>query len=218
MGGRIIPSILAADQERLQEAVKKVESCCKALHIDVMDARFVPDESYSPDIVELLDTSLHKQVHLMTLEPDKKIEAYAAAGADTIIIHAEAFKSDKNAIDTLKKIKQLGITAGISINPDTSVENIKGILKEDCIDLVLVMTVHPGKSGQEMIIKVLDKIKGIKDINDSVDVEVDGGINRSTIGKAEEAGADLFVAGEAVFSGDDPAKAVENLEEGLKEK
>lgn len=209
MAKQIIPSILSANRKELQSYVKMIEPYVKAIHIDVMDGRFVPEESFCPETVELLKTKLHKEVHLMTINPEKDIEDYAAAGAGTIIIHAEVFDSDEKLTETLKKIKKLKIKAGISINPETPVSKIKPVLKD--ADLVLVMTVHPGKGGQQMIPECLEKVREIRKLNKKIAIEVDGGINKDTIKDAAKAGADRLVVGSAIFCQKYPVKAMKSL-------
>lgn len=212
----IIPSILAADPHNLQTAVKKVEHCVKKIHIDIMDGKFVEGKTFGPEIVELLDTKLHKQVHLMAMNPELLIEEYAAAGAKTLIIHEESFDSTEKLRDVLKRIKKLGRKAGVSLNPETPVMMIKPVLKD--IDLVLVMTVHPGRGGQEMIMKTLEKVRQIRKLRRKIDIEVDGGVNKKTISKAAEAGANMFVCGYSIFSQQDPAEAIKELRKAVKNK
>lgn len=206
----IIPSLLGADQNILEKSVKKIEYHVKTVHIDVMDGQFVPQETFGPEIVELLDTRLHKEVHLMTLEPEKKIEEYAAVGAGTIIVHAEVFDDVEELRAVLKKIKKLKAWAGVSIEPETPVEKIRPVLKD--ANLVLVMTVHPGRGGQKMLMECLDKVKKIRRLNKKIDIEVDGGVNKETIRQAVKAGANKLVAGSAIFSHKDPLKGIVELE------
>jgi ribulose-phosphate 3-epimerase len=197
----IAPSILSADFTRLGEQIAEVESAgANWLHVDVMDGHFVPNLTMGPFIVEACRrvTKIPLDVHLMIETPENLLEAFAIAGASTLIVHVEACP-DIN--QTLKKIKLLGCKAGVSLNPTTPASDIEPAL--DLADQVLVMTVHPGYSGQvfmpEIITKVIDIRRRLDEIHSLAWLEVDGGISAATISRVWEAGADAFVAASAIF-------------------
>ncbi len=202
---KIAPSILSADFTRLGEEISAVEKAgADYIHVDVMDGRFVPNITMGPMIVEAARrvTRLPLDVHLMIVEPDLFIDDFVQAGADIITIHAEA---SVHLHRSLEKIRKAGVRAGVSLNPATSSHVIDYVLEN--LDLVLVMTVNPGFGGQKFIEAVLPKIEKIRGTLDSrgldTEIEVDGGIGPGTIGKVSSAGADVFVAGSAVFGSGD---------------
>ena len=201
---QLSPSILAADYDRLVEQVAQVEKCgVKWLHLDIMDGEFVPATSFGVDTVAMLrpGSDLFFDVHLMVVDPDKDIAKFATAGADMIVVHVEACE-DVDA--TIAQIKAAGCKAGVSIKPDTSIDCLKDIL--DKLDMILIMTVEPGYGGQQYIESSTEKIRSLKAMVDeqglSVDIEVDGGICKDNIDEVLEAGANIIVAGSAVFQGD----------------
>ncbi len=207
----VLPSLLLCDFGNLEREIQRLEEAgVAALHLDVMDGVFVPNFSYGMTIVAALRklTELPLDVHLMMVNPEKYIQQFYDAGADIITIHAEATE-DAPAI--LKKIRELGAASGIAINPDTPVTKIAGAI--EYADLVLAMSVHAGFGGQSFIESVLSKFDEIRSLPGGQDVilEIDGGINVDTIGLAAEKGAELLVAGSAVFKQDDYATAMENL-------
>jgi len=198
----VAPSILSADFSRLGEEIKEIEKAgADWVHIDVMDGHFVPNITIGPIVVSKIRkiSNLFFDVHLMIENPEKYIESFSKAGADLITIHAEACEDKKTLID---KIKKLDCKAGISINPETSVDEIKDFIKD--VDLILVMSVHPGFGGQSFISDVVPKIKEIRKIIDKtgkdIYLEVDGGINEKTAKIVKENGADVLVAGNYIFS------------------
>ena len=206
---KVAPSIIAADQSRLGEEVKRVERAgCDLLHIDVMDGHFVPNITIGPDVVRALDkiTDLALDVHLMISNPQKYIKAFSQAGADYITIHIEACKN--NAPETVAQIKAQGKKAGVSLNPATSLSTIKKLLKE--VDLVLVMSVNPGFSGQKFMLSVLPKIKSLRKIFKG-DIAVDGGINQDTARYAVSCGANILASGSFIFEAKNPRRAIQNL-------
>lgn len=198
----IAPSILSADFARLGEEVAAVERAgADWIHVDVMDGRFVPNITLGPPIVKALRraTKLPLDVHLMIVEPERYVDAFAEAGADTITIHVEACT---HLHRTLCHIKSLGKRAGVTMNPSTHEGTIRYVI--DVVDQVLVMSVNPGFGGQSFIRETLPKVAAIRTMIDergrAVDLEIDGGITKETAPEAIAAGARVLVAGNAVFS------------------
>jgi ribulose-phosphate 3-epimerase len=212
-GIRIAPSILAADFSRLGEQVKAVESGgADWVHVDVMDGHFVPNITIGPLIVETVKehTSLPLDVHLMIEQPERYVGDFVKAGADIVGVHAETCP---NLHRSVAQIREAGARACVVLNPATPASALEYVL--DDVDQVLVMTVNPGFGGQRFITGMLPKIETIRHwIDDrglSVDLEVDGGIASDTIASARRAGADVFVAGTAVFGAPDFAVAIAEL-------
>ncbi len=211
---KIAASILSADFARLGEQVRAVESAgADRIQVDVMDGRFVPNITFGPQAIRALRplTRLALEAHLMVERPEDFIERFARAGADTIIVHQEATPHLHRAI---QQIHSLGKKAGVALNPSTPVELLAEVLPS--LQLVLVMTVNPGFGGQEFIPETLVKIrqvrKVISDLGLDCEVEVDGGINVETAPRVVEAGANVLVAGSAVFgSKDGVAVAIQRL-------
>ena len=202
---KLAPSILSADFARLLEEVKKVENAgCEYLHIDVMDGHFVPNITLGPAIVKALrkDIKMVFDAHLMMENPDQYIKEFVDAGCDLIVVHQEACK---HLHRTIQNIKSYGIKAGVALNPATPIETIKYILED--IDMVLIMTVNPGFGGQSFIESMIPKIKELKSLIDKkglkVDIQVDGGIKPDNVDKVVKAGANIIVAGSAIFNSDD---------------
>jgi ribulose-phosphate 3-epimerase len=206
----VLPSLLASDFSELRQEIERVEAAgVSALHLDVMDGHFVPNISIGIPIVEAVRrvTDLPLDVHLMISRPEKYIEPFRKAGADGMTVHVEAVADPRPVLD---KIRSLGALAGVSLNPPTPLSAIEQCLPH--CDLVLVMSVMPGFGGQEFDASALEKLSTLRDRRD-VDalLEVDGGINPETIGECAEAGAELLVAGVAVFHTDDYAATIEQL-------
>ncbi|WP_102262157.1 ribulose-phosphate 3-epimerase [Mesobacillus jeotgali] len=210
---KIAPSILSADFARLGEEIKDVErGGADYIHVDVMDGHFVPNITIGPLIVEAIRpvTELPLDVHLMIENPDQYIEAFAKAGADYITVHVEA---SRHLHRTIQLIKSTGVKAGVVLNPATPVESLKHIIED--IDMVLLMSVNPGFGGQKFISSVLPKIRHVKELADSLnpelEIEVDGGVNEETAKLCIEAGANVLVAGSAVFNKEDRGAAIASL-------
>lgn len=210
---KIAPSILSADFARLGEEIKDVEAGgADYIHVDVMDGHYVPNITIGPLVVEAIRpiTDLPLDVHLMIEQPDQYIEAFARAGANYITVHVEACT---HLHRTIQLIKSYGVKAGVVLNPATPAEMVKPILED--VDMVLLMTVNPGFGGQKFISSVLPKITAIRQWADEkgqdLEIEVDGGVNEETAQLCVEAGANVLVAGSAVFNQKDRAKAIAAL-------
>ena len=212
---KLAPSILSADFARLLEDVKKVEKAgCEYLHIDVMDGHFVPNITLGPGIVKSLrkDVNMVFDAHLMIENPDNYIKEFADAGCDIIVVHQEACT---HLHRTIQNIKSHGVKAGVALNPATPIETIKYVLQD--VDMVLLMSVNPGFGGQSYIPVVTEKIKELKALIDKmnldIDIEVDGGVKPSNIAEVVNAGANVIVAGSAIFNAGNIYEAVKSLRE-----
>jgi ribulose-phosphate 3-epimerase len=203
------PSLLSADFNRLGEAIDIIDSAgAEYIHIDVMDGMFVPSISYGMPVIKSIRKSTGKvfDVHLMINEPIRYISDFVDSGADIITVHVEACA---DVVATLEKIKSCGVKAGITLNPDTPVSAIEAYMP--MVDMVLVMSVNPGFGGQKFITSSIDKLKEVRRLrqekNLDFDIEIDGGINLDNLASVLEAGANVIVAGSAIYSGD----AAENV-------
>lgn len=203
------PSILSADFTKLGEEIETIDNAgAEYIHVDVMDGMFVPSISYGMPVIKSIRKSTGKvfDVHLMISEPIRYIADFAASGADMITVHVEACS---DVVATIEKIREYKLKVGITLNPDTPVSAIKPYLNR--VDMVLIMSVNPGFGGKKFITSSVDKIKEVKRLRDelnlSYDIEVDGGINIDNLATVLEAGANVIVAGSAIFRGD----AAENV-------
>jgi len=210
----ILPSLLAADFGRLADEIVRAEaSGAEALHLDVMDAHFVPNLSFGPDVVALAKRAapgFYRNVHLMMSRPDLYLDTFAAAGAQTIQVHVEA---DCDLHAELRRIRALGLKNAIVLNPETPVERLEPYLGE--IDEVLVMTVRPGYGGQKFIAACLPKVSWLRTRHPELDIMVDGGVNGETAVLAARAGANQFVAGSYLFKQKDMKVAVEDMRKSV---
>lgn len=210
---KIAPSILSADFAKLGEEIKDVEhGGADYIHVDVMDGHFVPNITIGPLIVKSIRpiTNLPLDVHLMIENPDQYIPAFAKAGADIISVHVEACP---HLHRTVHLIKEQGKKAGVVLNPATPVEMIQHILPD--VDLVLLMTVNPGFGGQSFILSVLPKIQQVRQMVDElgldIEIEVDGGVNEETAKQCIQAGANVLVAGSAIYNKENRAEAIQKI-------
>ncbi len=210
---RIAPSILAADFTRLGEEVARVQSAgVEFLHVDVMDGHFVPNITFGPPVLAALRrvTRVPLDVHLMIADPDRYIDAFVAAGAAIVTVHAEV---TPHLNRTVRRIREQGAQAGVAINPSTPVHVLEEIVTD--VDLVLVMSVNPGFTGQQFLPASVRKIEAVRHLISDRDghavVEVDGGIDQSNVGLVAGAGASIVVAGASIFHAPDPAAAVQAL-------
>jgi ribulose-phosphate 3-epimerase len=215
---RIAPSILSADFGRLADEVRAAEAAgADWIHVDVMDGRFVPNITIGPVVVEAVRraTKLPLDVHLMIVEPERYVEAFAKAGADVISVHAEV---SPHLHRTLQAIRAAGAKPAVALNPSTPLSAVEWVLG-DC-EMVLCMSVNPGFGGQSYIDEVTGKVRQLREMADArgqaLEIEVDGGLKPETIGRAAEAGANVFVAGTAVFGARDYAAAISALRQHAK--
>jgi ribulose-phosphate 3-epimerase len=210
---RIAPSILSADFGRLADEVRAVEAAgADWIHVDVMDGRFVPNITIGPLVVEAVRkvTRLPIDAHLMIVEPERYVEAFAKAGADLISVHAEA---SPHLHRTIQAIRAAGARPAVALNPSTPLDCLEYVLGD--VDMVLLMTVNPGFGGQSYIPAVTEKVRRLRRMADErgqeLEIEVDGGVRASTVGEVARAGANVLVAGTAVFGAKDYRAAVFDL-------
>lgn len=210
---KVAPSILSSDFSHLAEEIQTIQSAgADMVHIDVMDGSFVPNITIGSPVVKSLrnTTNLDFDVHLMIEHPETQIDAFVDAGADIVTFHVEA---THHAHRVIQQIKSRGVRAGIAVNPGTSLAMIEEVLGD--VDMVLVMTVNPGFGGQRFIDSQLDKVHmlyhTIEDMGYECDIEVDGGINAKTSELVREAGANILVAGSAIYGADDIQAAIDSI-------
>lgn len=210
---KIAPSILSADFSILADEVASLEKAgADYIHVDIMDGHFVPNITFGPGVVKALKrkTSLPLDVHLMIENPDQYIDAFIEAGADIVTVHVEAATHLQRTLSTIRK---KGVKAGISLNPATPVQYVDYVL--DDIDMVLIMTVNPGFGGQKFIPSMIPKIQKVRDLVEgmkhAIEIEVDGGITPDNVDSVIAAGANVIVAGSAVFQASDRKKVVQDL-------
>ena len=214
---KIAPSILAADYANFASELKRIEeTSAEYVHIDIMDGQFVPNITFGADVVASMrkHSKLVFDCHLMVVNPERFVDAFAQAGADIMTVHAE---STLHIHGALQKIKKAGMKAGVVINPGTPVSAIEPVLS--LVDQVLIMTVNPGFGGQAFIPEMLEKVQKVAKIRDEkgydFDIEVDGGVDNKTIKACYQAGANVFVAGSYIFKASDLTAQVETLRVAL---
>jgi ribulose-phosphate 3-epimerase len=214
----IAPSLLSADFGRLAEEVRAVEAAgADLLHIDVMDGRFVPNITIGPPVVAAIRkvAKVPLDVHLMIVEPERYIEAFANAGADVITVHAEATPHLQRAV---ARVRELGKKAGVSLNPSTSLSAVEWVLTD--VDMVLVMSVNPGVGGQAFLPSSLGKIellrKQLARTGLNVDIQVDGGIKEDNVGEVVTAGANVIVSGSGIFGTSDYGRAIGKMRQNIR--
>jgi ribulose-phosphate 3-epimerase len=207
----VAPSILAADFSRLGDEIHRVEAAgADWIHCDIMDGHFVDNISFGPEIVGRVRglTSLPLDVHLMIEHADHYVPRFIKAGANSITVHVEP-EAKHSVAETLQQIRDAGCRAGLALNPETSFDLIEPFL--DKIDMLLVMTVHPGFGGQSFRADQMQKVKHARSLNGEIDIEVDGGVNVETARLSIENGANVLVAGTSIFHAKDYAKAIREL-------
>ncbi len=213
---KIVPSILSANQDKLQEEINEVEAHSDLLQVDVMDNKFVPNITPQAELLKKFDTKVPLDIHLMVQEPSKDyiksfINANPKLKINNITVHYEACSDLEKTLDFIKKNN---LKAAVAINPETPLEKIKNIL--DKVDMVLIMTVHPGFSGQKFIEGCMEKVKELRKLKPALDIEVDGGINGDTAQTAAKAGANVLVVSSFIFKAKDKVAAIKKILKSVK--
>lgn len=214
---KVSPSLLSANFANLEVDLKKVESCCEMIHLDVMDGIFVPNISFGIPVIKSIRkvANLFFDTHLMIVHPIKYVKDFALAGSDLITFHLEACDDEDEVINTIKKIKEEGKKVGISIKPNTPVETLFSLLLKESIDLVLIMSVEPGFGGQKFMPNSLNKIRELRKFINEHDlktlIEVDGGIQRDTARLVIDAGVDILVSGSYLFCSENFKDSIDEL-------
>ena len=214
---KIVPSILSANQDRLQEEINEVEGYSDLLQVDVMDNKFVPNITPQAELLKKFDTKVPLDVHLMVQEPSNEyIETFINSNKklkiNNITVHYEACS---NLVETLEFIKKNNIKPSVAINPKTPLDSIKDIL--DDVEMVLIMTVEPGFSGQKFIESCMDKVKELREMKPELDIQVDGGINDETAAIAVKAGANVLVVSSFIFKSEDKVGAIKKILDSVKQ-
>ncbi|MDP7244223.1 MAG: ribulose-phosphate 3-epimerase [Flavobacteriales bacterium] len=214
---KIVPSILSANQDRLQEEINEIEEHSDLLQVDVMDNKFVPNITPQAELLKKFDTKVPLDIHLMVQEPSEDyiktfIDANPKLKINNITVHYEACSNLKK---TLEFIKKNNIKAAVAINPKTPLDAIKDVL--DKVDMVLIMTVEPGFSGQKFIESCMDKVKELRELRSDLDIEVDGGINDKTAVIAVKAGANVLTVSSFIFKAKDKVKAIKDVLNSIKQ-
>lgn len=204
---KLAPSILSADHAHVNQEIKQVEPLAKLIHVDIMDGVFVPNKTFKPDFVQTIQTPIPLDVHLMVHDPSNDlIKAFIDAGAHSITVHQEACS---NLTQTINFIKQQNTNVCIALKPKTPLDTILPVL--DLLNMVLIMTVEPGEAGQAFIAQPLQKVTKLRELKPDLDIEVDGGVSKETIRQCYDAGANVFVAGSAIFKKQDRVHAINDL-------
>ncbi|MFH1671400.1 MAG: ribulose-phosphate 3-epimerase [Candidatus Portnoybacteria bacterium] len=211
----VIPTIIAKDFKELREKIERVESYVEWVQLDVMDGEFVENTTWpygagknSPEDLKKLETNLNLEAHLMVKNPENVIESWISSGVKRIIVH---FESSQKLKEVVNKVKSAGLEIGMAINPNTPIEVLDSYIPE--LDLVLVMTVEPGKGGQELIKDALVKIKRLQDVYPDKKIQVDGGVNLENAKELVNTGADVLAVGSAIFKSDNIKKVINQLKE-----
>ena len=211
---RISPSIIAVDynsQTELNEAIAIMKKAhISMMHLDVMDGKFVPTKTFDAEFVKKMrdETDFLLDVHLMVKDPEKVIDEYIEAGADILTVH---YESTKDLEGVLRRIKANGLLAGVSLKIETEIDVLAPLIKNNLIDVVLIMSVEPGACGRPFDASVLSKIRSLRELNSKLEISVDGGINQTNIKEVVEAGANIAVAGSAIFGTENPLDAIRTM-------
>ncbi len=205
----ITPSILSADLGKLQKEIEMIEDCADWMQVDVMDGHFVPNLTFGAPVLKWIKTSLPLDIHLMVSNPHQRVPEFIKVGAKHITFHAEAVAKTADRKHLISELRSAGVTAGIAINPGTPISAIADVT--DDIDLVLVMSVMPGFSGQKFMPEVLEKVSALRQKFPALMIQIDGGVNAENAGTCKKAGVNNLVAASFIFGAKDRRKAIESL-------